>query len=270
MRDHAPFHGQALNRSSSMLKKQLSIGKSVSLSFLSNEPELVCSKAQMGISGPIQQQGSVNITTDNSQDFWKALKQPFGKWLWNKKLDRDGCSCRSWAPLPQPFPHGASPVSHQPWDQLGSAPLQEEMIKPPEPTLWSTAVSPNSSLVLGSAPSPRLCPAGWKSRDAAREVFTVIFLKYKGRRMRAESMVPTARTSNQWLPWASSLKVRAWCRQRGWGWVSEWEKRELITGLLPFNENQQHFEIPNTEGPRIKYLYLSGTGKITYNPDLLQ
>lgn len=30
---------------------------SANLSFLSNEPELVCSKAQMGISGPIQQQG---------------------------------------------------------------------------------------------------------------------------------------------------------------------------------------------------------------------
>lgn len=57
MREHAPFHSLALNRSSSMLKKQLSICKSVSLSFLSNEHELVCSKAQMGISGPIQQQG---------------------------------------------------------------------------------------------------------------------------------------------------------------------------------------------------------------------
>lgn len=57
MREHAPFHSLALNRSSSMLKKQLSICKSVSLSLLSNELELVCSKAQMGISGPIQQQG---------------------------------------------------------------------------------------------------------------------------------------------------------------------------------------------------------------------
>lgn len=33
-------------------------------------------------------------------------------------------------------------------------------------------------------------------------------------------------------------------------------KRELITGLLPFNENKQHFEILNTEGPKIQYLYL--------------
>lgn len=57
MREHAPFRSLALNRSSSTLKKQLPICKSVSLSFLSNELELVCSKAQMGISGPIQQQG---------------------------------------------------------------------------------------------------------------------------------------------------------------------------------------------------------------------
>lgn len=27
------------------------------------------------------------------------------------------------------------------------------------------------------------------------------------------------------------------------------DKRETITGLLPFNENEQHFEIQHTEGP---------------------
>lgn len=75
MREHAPFHSLTLNRSSSMLKKQLSICKSVSLSFLSNEHELVCSKAQMGTSqGQFNSRGSVTITTDNSSDFWKALK----------------------------------------------------------------------------------------------------------------------------------------------------------------------------------------------------
>lgn len=172
MRDHAPFHSQALNRSSSMLKKQLSICKSVSLSFLSNEPELVCSKAQMGISGPIQQQGVCYYNNWQLPGFLKSLKAA----MWEMAMEQeggDGCRCSSWAPQPQPFPNGASPMSHQPWDQLGSAPLQEEMTKPPEPTLWRAAAAPNSGLVLSSTCElcplhQAVCPGGWMSRDAAR------------------------------------------------------------------------------------------------------
>lgn len=258
MREHAPFHSQALNRSSSLLKKQLSICKSVSLSFLSNEPELVCSKAQMGISGPIQQQGVCYYNNWKLWWFLKGPKVPFGKWLWNKKLGRDGCRCRSWAPVPQPFPHGASPTSQQPWEQLGSAPLQEETIKPLELTLQSSAVA-HSGLVLASTcglcPLPQAVSCWMKEHRCSQRRFHIDFPQ-KGRRMSAESMVPTARTSNQQLPCASSLKVRAWCRQKRWGGAPEWDKRELITGLLPSNENKQHFEIPNTEGPKIQYLYL--------------
>lgn len=68
-----------------MLKKQLSICKSVSLSFLSNEPESVCSKAQMGISGPIQQQGVCYYNNWQLPGFLKSLKAA----MWGMAMEQE-------------------------------------------------------------------------------------------------------------------------------------------------------------------------------------
>lgn len=59
----------------------------------------------------------------------------------------------------------------------------------------------------------------------------------------------------------SCPKVQAWkqaaCRRhRGWARFPMRDKRELITGLLPFNENDQCFEIQHTKGLIFQYLYL--------------
>lgn len=169
MREHAPFHSLALNRSSSMLKKQPSICKSVSLSFLSNEHELVCSKAQMGISGPIQQQGVRYY--NNWQLLWflkgpkvaiweMVIEQEVGK-EWLRVVPHPGLPCAQLTYL-SPSSTEKNPVPHHACERLGwilFRPLQEEKIKAHKPTRGRTAAARyNLALADLLAGSPRLAP----------------------------------------------------------------------------------------------------------------
>lgn len=135
MREHAPFHSQALNRSFNMLKKQLSICRSASLSVLSNEPELVCSKAQMGISGPVQQQGLCYYNNWQVPWFIKGPKGAIGETVMEQEVGK------GWLQVQVPG-SSASALPHvqQPWDQQDPPPTGGDN-KTPEPILWSAAMA---------------------------------------------------------------------------------------------------------------------------------
>lgn len=175
-----------------------------------------------------------------------------------------GMAVVSWTPLPtaalstsalhlQRKPrHPITPANS--WAGRFSAPCKKRREKltsqqgeeqQPHATLWRSQIC-----FRLSPPRPRLHVAGWKSRDAAREVFILIYLVMEEWQALKEQYQQLEQATGS-CPKLQAWKQAACHRHKARAWFPMWDKRELITGLLPFNENEQRFEIQHTKGPNI-------------------
>lgn len=220
----------------------------------------------MGISGPVQQQGVCYY--NNWQLLW-FLKGPKVA-IWEMVIEQEvakewlcGVQCPGLPCAELCSPTSALHAQRKPRHPTTlansrpgsfSAPCKRRGWKPMsqqrEEQQRTLRFGVNRSPCGLFPPRPRLQVARWKSRDAVREVFILIFLIMEEWQALEERYQQLEQATGS-CPKLQAWKQAACHRHKGWARFPAWDKRELITGLLPFNENKQRFEIQHTKGPNI-------------------